>query len=334
MTTRITILDEPGHATSVADLMKPAAAVLPSGIRVLDAIERLRTIAHSYAFTYAYVLEGKRLVGVLVMRELLFAAREVPIDSIMIGNPFWLGPELSLAEAMRLTLNKHFPVYPVCDADGTLMGTIRGDELFRAQAVEISAQMGSSLGVSGEGSGSSLWQGLKARHGWLQINLFTAFAAGAVVGLFEDTIAAVVVLSAFLPVLAGQSGNTGCQSLAVVLRGLTLGEIKPGTTWRLLGRETLLGLINGLLVGVVAGAAMWWYASSTSGGQSPLSLALTVLLAMAASCASSGFSGAAVPLLLRRFGFDPATAASIFVTTSTDIASLGLFLGLARLLVL
>ncbi len=161
----------------------------------------------------------------------------------------------------------------------------------------------------------------------------TAFLAAAVVGTFEDTIAQVVVLAAFLPVLAGQSGNTGCQALAVTLRGLTLGEFTNGMQRKVVMKEALLGLMNGLLVGVVAAAAMYFYASHSQSAEA-LKLALVVLLAMIGACVASGVTGVLVPLTLKRLGADPATASSIFLTTATDVTSMGLFLSLAKLFVL
>ena len=171
------------------------------------------------------------------------------------------------------------------------------------------------------------------RHPWLQINLVTAFVAAFVVSLFEDTIAQVVVLAAFLPVLAGQSGNTGCQSLAVTIRGLTLDEFKPGVFHKALIKETLLGTLNGAVVGVVAAIAMIAYAIY-SGADQPVVLGLVVFLAMTGACVASGVTGVLVPLTLKRFGADPATASSIFLTTATDVVSMGLFLWLANVLVL
>ncbi|MCL4839882.1 MAG: magnesium transporter, partial [Thermoanaerobaculia bacterium] len=136
----------------------------------------------------------------------------------------------------------------------------------------------------------------------------------------------------FLPVLAGQSGNTGCQALAVTLRGMTLGEMERFRVRQVLAKEALLGLLNGALVGTVAGIAMFLYAR-TQGQEAPHLLALVVLVAMAAACVASGLAGSAVPILLKRLGADPATASSILLTTATDVASMGLFLGLATWLV-
>jgi magnesium transporter len=141
-----------------------------------------------------------------------------------------------------------------------------------------------------------------------------------------------VILALFLPVLAGQSGNTGCQALAVALRGLTLGELKPGKEKALVMKESLLGLLNGGLVGLTAGLGMYVVATLQKNPSAPV-LALIVFMAMIGSCVVSGISGALSPLTLRKLGADPATASSIFLTTATDVASMGLFLGLATLLI-
>ena len=172
---------------------------------------------------------------------------------------------------------------------------------------------------------------MKFRHPWLQLNLLTAFLAAAVVGMFESTLERVVLLAVFLPVLAGQSGNTGCQALAVALRGMTLGELKSGKEKVLVFKEALLGVCNGALVGVSAGLGMYVYATMQK-HPSALTLGFIVFVAMTASCLVSGISGALIPLALKKLGADPATASSIFLTTATDVASMGLFLGLATLL--
>jgi magnesium transporter len=177
------------------------------------------------------------------------------------------------------------------------------------------------------------------RHPWLQFNLLTAFIAAAVVGFFQGTLDKLVILAAFLPVLAGQSGNTGCQALAVTLRGLTLGDLKSGEERKLFLKEAVLGLLNGCMVGLVAGTGMYVYARMqplTPDGIRPsaLMLGLIVWVSMISSCIISGLSGATIPLVLRKLGFDPATASSIFLTTATDVVSMGTFLGLATWLIL
>lgn len=319
---------------SVGRLMDPAVAVLRPEQTVEQVISRLRPIVKKALVTYGWVVdEAGRLVGVIVFRELLFAQQNQLVSEIMVKDPFCIQPELSLTEAMREALKRHFPVYPVCDASGRLLGVVRGQSLFEHQAFELSAQAGAMVGVEKEERLGTAWtRSLRFRHPWLQLNLLTAFAAATVVGLFQDTLDRLVVLAVFLPVLAGQSGNTGCQALAVALRGITLGELDPDRVKPVVMKEALLGFLNGALVGVTAGLGMLIFAE-LQGNPSAGLLALTVGLAMTASCTVSGVAGAVVPLVLRRMGADPATASSIFLTTATDVVSMGTFLALATWMV-
>ncbi len=320
---------------SIGRLMEPPSAVFRPETTVGEAIDRLARIVRRTLVTYGWVTDSDgRLAGVLVFRELLFAGRDQPLAEIMVKDPFALHAGEPATEAMKEAVKRHFPVYPVVDAEHRLIGVVRGQTLFEQQAFELSAQVGSMVGVEKEERlNTPFLRSLRFRHPWLQLNLLTAFTAAAVVGTFEDTIDQLVVLAVFLPVLAGQSGNTGCQALAVILRALTLGELGRGQALPAVLKEACLGLSNGLLVGITAAAAMWWYASGEPGAPA-FTLALVVLLAMVGSCTISGISGAVVPLVLRRLGADPATASSIFLTTATDVASMGMFLGLATLLVL
>lgn len=319
---------------SVGRLMEPPLATFRPTATVGEATEALRELVKVAFITYGFVTDAEdRLVGVITFRELLFGRPEQALTDIMVANPFSIRADAQLVDAMREVVTRHFPVYPVCDGKGRLLGMVRGTNLFQQQAFEISAQAGSMVGVEKEERLATAWaRSLKMRHPWLQLNLLTAFIAAAVVGIFEGTIERVVVLAVFLPVLAGQSGNTGCQALAVTLRGMTLGELKPGRERLLVAKEALLGLLNGCLVGLAAGIGMFIYASS-SGASKPAMLGLVVCVAMTCSCIVSGISGAMIPLGLRKLGADPATASSIFLTTATDVASMGLFLGLATLLV-
>jgi magnesium transporter len=325
-------LDYPEN--TIGSLMEPPLGVLHPDTTVEEAINELRELVKRAFITYLFVTdESERLVGVVAMRELLLAERSQRLEEIMIREPFFLSPTMGLTEAMRSVLNRHYPVYPVCEPDCRLLGLVRGQTLFEAQAIDISAQPGSMVGVEKEERLSTPWpRSLKFRHPWLQLNLLTAFVAAGVVGVFQDTIDQIVVLAVFLPVLAGQSGNTGCQALAVALRGMTLGELGPGRERMLVFKEGLLGLLNGGLVGLTAGAGMYLFARS-QGNPDAFLLGLIVAMAMTASCVISGVAGALVPMTLRRLGADPATASSIFLTTATDVASMGIFLGLATLLI-
>lgn len=326
-----TELEIPG---TVADLMEPVRGLLPEQATVQDAIEYLRAMDDARQVTYLYTTDAEdRLTGLVVIRDLLLATLDQPLNEIMVQSPFTLSPDMDIGDAIKAAIHRQYPVYPVTDADGRLVGIVRGWQLFERQAVEISAQTGQMVGVDkDERAHTGFWEAFRMRHPWLQLNLLTAFMAAFVVGSFEETITRVVALAAFLPVLAGQSGNTGCQALAITLRGLTLGDLDGKPIGPLLRKEALLGALNGLLVGMVAAGVMWFYAGQSNASEAP-ALALTILLAMVGACVGSGVFGVLVPITLRRIGADPATASSIFLTTATDVIGMGLMLFLASTLV-
>ena len=315
---------------SVGRMLEPPTAVFTAMRTVGEAVEELRELVRQVFVTYVFVVDAAaRLVGVVTFRDLLLSDREKTLGEVMLRDPFSLHPEMRLRAAWKETLNRHFPVYPVCDDEGRIVGLVRGSALFEEQAFEISAQAGAMVGVDREERLATPWRrSLRSRHPWLQLNLLTAFLAAGVVAVFQSTIDRMVVLAVFLPVLAGQSGNTGSQALAVALRGLTLGELRSGRERALVTKEGLLGLLNGAFVGVSAGAGIYLVARG-EGNPNALVLAFVVWAAMILSCIVSGIAGALIPLLLRRLGADPATASSIFLSTATDVTSMGLLLGLA-----
>jgi magnesium transporter len=319
---------------TVGRLMQPPLAVFRPNTTVAEATEQIRRLARKAIITYGFVTdEQEKLLGVVVMRDMLLAQGNQRLEEIMLTNPFYLRPEMSLTEAMRAVLVRHYPVYPVCEKAGRLIGLVRGQMLFEAQAVELSAQPGEMVGVESEERLTTPWlRSLKVRHPWLQVNLFCGLLAALVVGCFQETIDRVIALAVFLPVLIGQAANTGVQALAVCLRGITLGDLRSGKERTLLIKESLLGTFNGALTGVTGAIAMFIFATIV---KSPLALMLSVVvfLAITISCCLSGVAGAMVPLVLKKLGADPALASSIVVTTFTDVGCLVVFLGLAALLI-
>ena len=322
------------EAGTIGRFMEPTYAMFHPEMSVDEAIEKLRALIKVAFITYPYVTDSEgKLLGLITMRDLLFADGKARLVNVMLRDVFVLRPEMAVSEAMKLSTSRHFPVYPVCDEQGKLLGLVRGQAIFETEAFEITAQPGSMVGVDKEERISTpMLRSFMFRHPWLQLNLLTAFLAGGVVALFQGTIDQIVVLAVFLPVLAGQSGNTGCQALAVTLRGITLGEIKNGDSRMLIVKEGILGAMNGAPVGLITGVAMYVIASAQNSPHA-LVLALVVFLAMVGACTISGISGAIVPLTLKRFGTDPATASSIFLTTATDVVSMGMLLGLATILI-
>ena len=319
---------------TIGRMMEPLVAAYPPEQSVADTVAKLRELVKTTFITYVYVVDAhSRLLGIVTMRDLLFSDHASQLKNVMFRDPFALPANLELMEAMKLVLDRHYPVYPVIDEEKRLVGLVRGQAMFEAQAIEISMQAGTMVGLEKEERLSTpVLRSLKMRHPWLQINLLTAFLAAAVVGYFQDTIDRLVILALFLPVLAGQSGNTGCQALAVTLRGMTLGEMKPGKARPLIGKETWLGMANGAGVGFMAAVGMYVTALGQHQEQA-FTLAFVVFAAMVFSCIASGLSGVLVPVALKKMGFDPATASSIFLTTATDCVSMGTLLLLATILV-
>jgi magnesium transporter len=210
---------------SVGRLMVLPVGIFPPETTIRSAIEGLREAVKTAFISYIHVTDAQdRLIGVVVMREMLLANPARPSrTSDPCRRP---ASDMQVADAMREAVQRHFPVYPVCDESDRLVGLVRGEDLFQQRVFQLVVQAGSMVGVEKEERLATPWpRALRLRNPWLLVNLLTAFAAGAVVGAFEETIGKLVTLAAFLPILAGQSGNTGCQALAVTLRGMTLGEL-------------------------------------------------------------------------------------------------------------
>ena len=319
---------------TIGRLMQPPLAVFRPQTTVAEATEQIRHLARKAIITYAFVTDDQdKLLGVVVMRDMLLAQNGQRLDEIMLANPFYLTPDMSLTDAMRAVLVRHYPVYPVCEKTGRLIGLLRGQMLFEAEAIELSAQPGAMVGVEREERLTTPWlRSLKFRHPWLQINLFCGLLAAVVVGLFQETIDHIIALAVFLPVLIGQAANTGVQALSVSLRGITLGDLRSGRESLLVVKEMLLGTFNGALTGVTGGIAMFIFATMIK-SPAAVMLGFVVFLATTISCLISGVAGAMVPLVLKKLGTDPAMASSIVVTTFTDVGCLAVFLGLATIMI-
>ncbi len=319
---------------TIGRLMQPPLAVFRPQTTVAEATEQIRDLAKKAIITYGFVTdEQEKLLGVIVMRDLLLAQSSQRLEEIMLANPFYLTPEMPLPEAMRAVLVRHYPVYPVCDKTERLIGLLRGQMLFEAEAIELSAQPGEMVGVEREERITTPWlRSLKFRHPWLQINLFCGLLAAVVVGFFQETIDRIIALAVFLPVLIGQAANTGVQALSVSLRGMTLGDLRSGRESLLVIKELLLGTFNGALTGITGGIAMFIFATMVK-SPAAVMLGIVVFLATTISCLISGVAGATVPLVLKKLGADPAMASSIVVTTFTDVGCLAVFLGLATFLI-
>jgi len=320
---------------SIGYFMEPVVATFPPHMTVHETVERLRELVKQAFITYCYVVdERNRLLGVVVMRELLLAEPGRPVRDLMIERPFSLKTMQLLREVIPLVHIRHYSEYPVCDDEGRLVGLVRGYALFQEQTRELIAQPGKMVGVGQEERlHSSPWRSLSFRQSWLQVNLLGSFVAAGVIGYYEDAVTQVVAVAAFLPVMVGQSASTGGQALAVALRGLTLGELSLSRWPDLINKEAVVGTANGALVGLTAGLGIYVYATF-HGHAGAVKLSVVMLLAMIFSTTVSGIVGAVTPFLMKRLGFDPATAATILVGGITRIVSIAAFLALTRWIVL
>jgi magnesium transporter len=214
----------------------------------------------------------------------------------------------------------------VVDFEGRLLGVLRQRELVQAAQEEATASAVTMTGASqDERALSPPWFAIRKRLPWLHINLVTAFLAAGVVGAFEGTIAKVTALAVLLPVVAGQSGNTGAQALAVTMRGLALREVRTRQWLRVVTKEALAGLGNGVAVAITTSIAVYLWSRSVG-------LAMVIGVSMVISMALAGLSGAAIPMLLTALRQDPAQSSSIILTTVTDVVGFFSFLGIATLM--
>jgi magnesium transporter len=303
--------------------MDARVAPLRAGMTVGDAIERLRSIARR-GLRELYVVDDEgRLAGRVEMQDLALAERSRPLSEIQRGIVAVVRDLDPREEVVEVLQREPITVLPVLNHAGRFLGVIRQAELIEALEEEASLDIQTMVGASpDERALSKPLFAVKKRLPWLQINLLTAFLAAAVVGLFEDTIAKFTALAVLLPVVAGQSGNAGAQALAVTMRGLVLREISlrhwPEVVWK----ECATGLVNGLAVAATTALGVYYWSGS-------IGLVYVITIAMVVSMVVAGLAGALVPILLRRFGQDPATASSIILTTVTDVVGFFSFLGIA-----
>ena len=316
---------------SVGRLMEPVLATFAPTLTVHEAVERLRDMVKEAFVTYGYVIdEHHRLIGTLVMRELLLAKADQRLSEVMIKHPFSMKATQQIAQVIPLVHTRHYPEYPVCDDQGRLIGIVRGYALFQAQTLELIAQPGKMVGIGREEHiHTNAWRSLHLRHPWLQVNLLSSFLAAGVVGFYEDTIVQVVATAAFLPVMVGQSASTGGQALAVSLRSLTLNEFRNEQWQAMIGKEALIGMANGAFVGLTSALGIYAYASF-HGHAGAGRLAMVMLAAMIATTMMSSVVGAVMPFMMKHLGCDPAAASTILVGGITRIVSIAAFLSLTQ----
>jgi magnesium transporter len=334
------VLSSMATATNIAPLLEhadeSAGGLMTRGY---VALHRQMTTAEAITFLrlrqplaeeayYLYVLDGRnRLQGVVNLRQLIVSDPRTSIEEVMARDVIAVQPDTDQEEAARLLQRYRLRALPVVDEESVLRGIITADDVIDVLAEEATEDMYRMVGLpAGESVYASLSESTKRRLPWLFINLFAAFAAAGMVAVFQDTIAKAAALAVFMPVVAGQGGNAGIQTITIVVRGIAVGEIELRDARRVLAKEVMIGVVKGITFGLVVGLIAWsWQGNAAWGLVVGLALLLNMLVA--------GALGALIPLGLRSLRLDPAIASGIFLMTFTDVLGFLFLLGLATLLI-
>ena len=308
-------------------IMNPNVFALREDMTVGEAITELQINRDVEMVFYLYVVDERRhIVGVTSLRRLLLVSPETPLKRIMTADLITARVDMDQEEVARQVASYNLLAIPVVDEENKLVGVITVDDVIDVIKDEATEDIYRLAGVAGdERAFTPAGESLRKRLPWLGVNLVTAFVAASVVALFEGTIERITALAIFMPVVAGMGGNAATQTLTVIVRGIALGELTWSNSRKALLKETIVGMGNGVILGLVAAVVVW----VTRG--SPL-LGLVLCAAMIINMFVAAAAGTLVPLGLRAANIDPALASSVFITTLTDVFGFFSFLGLATLL--
>ena len=312
-------------ADSAGALMDPRVLLLRGDTTVREALTRIRAL-HRRGMRMLFVVDAdNHLKGQVDIQDIATATAATRLEEIQHPVQAVVNAVAPREEVVEILERYRLTDLPVVDAEERLIGAVRYRNLVAAAENEATVAMQTMVGVSkDERALSTVSFAVRKRLPWLHINLATAFLAAAVVGLFESTIAKYTALAVLLPVVAGQSGNTGAQALAVTMRGLALREIRARHWPRVVFKEMSAGFWNGVAIAATTSLGVWIWSGSTG-------LAGVIGVSMIMSMVIAGIFGAAIPLVLTTLGQDPAQSSSIVLTTVTDVAGFMSFLGIATL---
>ncbi len=307
-------------------LMDARVALFGSDMTVASALERIRQMGDRRISDLVLTNANGLFDGVVRLQEVVGAASDQQLAELKSPRAISVQPMAPREDVVAL-LNEHrLSSLPVVDLQNRVIGVIRQAGLVEAVQEDAVGDLQQMVGGSAEERAlSPPWVGVRSRLPWLNINLVTAFLAASVVGLFESTIARFTAVAVLLPVVAGQSGNTGAQALAVTMRGLALREIRVSQGSRVLVKELIIGTVNGIAIAIVTSLGVYLWSRN-------LGLCLVMFIAMIFSMIAASAAGAMIPVVLVKLKRDPATASSIILTTVTDVIGFFTFLGLATLL--
>lgn len=316
---------------SAGGIMTEHVASFEEEATVGDVLRELNTNASHYSdmdVQYVYIVNrDRRLQGVLPLRDLILTPASRAVSDVMIRDPHFVRDTDELDRLLNVFEEQSFFGLPVIDEDGVLKGVISARDVEEAAADHQADDYRRSAGIIGGEELRSMPIGVRSlrRLSWLAPNIVLNLIAASVIAMYEDTLQAVIALAVFLPIVSDMSGCSGNQAVAVSIRELALGLIRPNEFVRIFWKEGLVGLINGLLLGILLGtiAALWKsniYLGLVIGGALFFNTMLSVLL------------GGCVPLLLKKFRVDPALASGPILTTCTDMCGFFLVLNLASVM--
>jgi len=311
---------------SAGALMDPRFLPLNESLTIREVLHRIHKFKPSFS-RQLYIVDGEgKLQGMVEMHRLALAEAGDKLTELTEAVPGFVTATATREEVVEQLESHRITDLPVVDIAGRLIGIIRYDALVDAVREESSLDILTMVGASrDERALSKISFVVRKRLPWLSINLLTAFLAAAVVGLFESTIAQFTALAVLLPVVAGQSGNTGAQALAVTMRGLALREIGTSQWLYVARKEVGAAFVNGVAIALLTSLGVLVWSSS-------LGLALVIASSMVIAMVAAAFSGAIIPVILSSLGQDPAQSSSIILTTVTDVVGFLAFLGIATLL--
>ncbi len=295
---------------------------------VREVIEFLRSLRPDTEQPfYVYITDpSNRLIGVLNLRWLITASPDTKVGTLATVDVLSVTADADQEEVARLLKRYNLLALPVVDGVGRLLGTVTADDLLDVLEDEATEDMYRIVGVGVEEDLRGIRTSVRNRLPWLGVNLGTALLAGLVVSLFEDTIARLALIAAFMPMVAGMGGNAGIQTVTIVIRSLALGRITPRDAWPVLRHELIVGVLIGLAIGFPMGLVGWLVNGNPA-------LGIIVGIAMCANIANGMVTGVFIPLLLHRLGQDPAISAGIWMTTFTDVIGFLMLLGLATIFI-
>lgn len=306
-------------------LMSKQMVTVPQYWTVGDVIDFMRGETEKLPrdFYKVIVVDPRyRPVGGVLLSRIMRSQRETPVNALIDDEPRQINVQTDQEEVGYLFRRYGLVEAPVVNGEGRLVGVVTVDDVvdvIQEEAEEDILRLG---GVKEGDLYSAVWQTVQSRFPWLLVNLGTAIAASLVIGLFEDTIGQLVALAVLMPIVASMGGNAGTQTVTVAVRALATHEMTEANAMRVIGKELLVGLMNGLVFAAVSAVAVYaWYGDPV--------LSLVFALATVITLMMAGVSGALIPYGLMKLGADPAIASSVFLTTVTDVIGFLAFLGLA-----